>query len=127
MSLNDPSRHHHSAGKPKRIIRPKEAWNRMGIGHSKFYEDFVNTGRIRLVRLGARAQGVFEHELDALMEELAAERDNPTKPRSLPLSRAPRSRAVRAVAASSTWAPAQSNGTATPNAPCVKRGRGHAT
>jgi hypothetical protein len=64
MSLSKSSR-------PRRIIRPKEGWQRLGIGHSKFYKDFVATGRIRLVPLGALARGVFEHELEGVMDELA--------------------------------------------------------
>jgi len=59
----------------RRIIRPREAWQRLGIGHSKFYADFVGTGRIRLLDLGPQTRGVLEHELDALIDELAAARD----------------------------------------------------
>jgi hypothetical protein len=72
----------------QRIIRPKEAWTRLGIGHSNFYQNFVAIGRIRLIPLDPRGQGVFEHELEALMDELAAERDRPTTERSLPLCNA---------------------------------------
>jgi predicted DNA-binding transcriptional regulator AlpA len=59
----------------KRIVRPKEAWQRLGIGHSNFHENYVRTGRVRLVRLGPRSVGVIEEELDALIDELAAARD----------------------------------------------------
>jgi hypothetical protein len=59
----------------KRILRPKEAQARLGIKHTNFHDNFVKTGRIRLVPLGLRARGVLEHELDALIDELAAERD----------------------------------------------------
>jgi predicted DNA-binding transcriptional regulator AlpA len=58
-----------------RFVRPKEAQARLGIGASKFYEDYVAPGRIRLVRLGPRSVAVPEDELDALMAELIAERD----------------------------------------------------
>jgi hypothetical protein len=47
----------------------------MGIGRSKLYEDFVSTGRLRLVRLGPRCVAAAEDELDALMREIIAERD----------------------------------------------------
>ena len=60
----------------KRIIRPREAWTRLGIGHSKFYRDFVNTGRIRLLELGPQTKGMLEDELDALIDEIAAQRDS---------------------------------------------------
>jgi predicted DNA-binding transcriptional regulator AlpA len=60
---------------PRKIVRPREAQSRLGVGHTKFYEDFVNTGRLRLVRLGPRCVGAVEDELDALIGELVAERD----------------------------------------------------
>jgi predicted DNA-binding transcriptional regulator AlpA len=59
----------------KRVLRPKEAQRRLGIGHTNFWENFVQTGRLKLVRLGPRSVGVLEHELDALIDQLAAERD----------------------------------------------------
>jgi predicted DNA-binding transcriptional regulator AlpA len=58
----------------RQILRPKEAARRLGLGHTKFYADYVNTGRLRLVRLGERSVGVLEHELDALIDQLP-ERD----------------------------------------------------
>jgi predicted DNA-binding transcriptional regulator AlpA len=51
----------------RRILRPREAQRRLGIGHTTFYEDYVATGRIRLVALGERARGVIEDELDDLI------------------------------------------------------------
>jgi predicted DNA-binding transcriptional regulator AlpA len=59
---------------PRQILRPKEAQRRLGVGHTKFYEDFIGTGRLRLVRLGERSVGVLEHELDKLIDQLP-ERD----------------------------------------------------
>jgi predicted DNA-binding transcriptional regulator AlpA len=59
----------------KRILRPKEAQKRLGIGHTNFWENFVQTGRLRLVRLGPRSVGVIEHELDALIDKMVRERD----------------------------------------------------
>jgi predicted DNA-binding transcriptional regulator AlpA len=59
----------------RRILRPREAWQRLGIKHTAFYERFINTGRLRLVRLGPRAVGVVEDELDALIGEMITERD----------------------------------------------------
>jgi hypothetical protein len=41
--------------KPKRIIRPKNAWKRLGIGHSKFWADYIKTGKLKLVRLAMNA------------------------------------------------------------------------
>ena len=55
----------------RRILRPREAWQRLGIGHSKFYE-LVGSGQLRLVRIGPRAVGVLEHELDQFIDQLPA-------------------------------------------------------
>jgi predicted DNA-binding transcriptional regulator AlpA len=60
---------------PHQILRPQEAWKRLGVKRSTFYNEFVATGRVRLVKVGERARGVIEHELDALIEEMAAARD----------------------------------------------------
>jgi predicted DNA-binding transcriptional regulator AlpA len=59
----------------RRVLRPREAWQRLGIKHTAFYELFINTGKLRLVRLGPRAVGVVEDELDALIGEMITERD----------------------------------------------------
>ena len=61
----------------KRILRPKEVQRRLGIGHTNFWENYVRPGRLRLVRLGPRSVGAIEEEVDALIDELAAERDAP--------------------------------------------------
>ena len=58
----------------KKLIRPKGAWTRLGVGRTKFYE-LVDEGRIRLVHLGPKISAVVEDELDALIEEFIAERD----------------------------------------------------
>jgi excisionase family DNA binding protein len=62
---------------PHKIVRPKEAQRRLGIGHTKFYE-LVNAGRLQVVHIGQRCTGVPEHELDAFVERLIAERDDAT-------------------------------------------------
>lgn len=73
----------------KRLLRPNVAMDRLGVGHTKFYKDIVGTGRLRLVRLGLRARGVVEDEVDALIKELMAERDAPkTKRRQRKAARA---------------------------------------
>jgi len=59
----------------RRIIRPKEAWQRLGCGHDKFYRDYVNTGRLKLITLGKHSKGIVEDELDDLIGELIEERD----------------------------------------------------
>ena len=60
-----------------RIIRPKEAMARLGIGHTKFYDD-IKKGRLPpLVRLGPRSVGHIEEELEAFFAQLKAERREP--------------------------------------------------
>jgi hypothetical protein len=63
--------------KPRRIIRPKEAWTRLGIKHSKFYSDFVGTGKIQLVRLGPKSVGLFEDNLEEVMAALPPAQPGP--------------------------------------------------
>jgi predicted DNA-binding transcriptional regulator AlpA len=62
----------------RQILRPQEAMKRLGVKRSKFYSDFVGTGRLRLVHIGERARGVIEDELDDLIGEMIAERDTET-------------------------------------------------
>ncbi len=59
----------------RKLVRPKEAQRRLGVGHTKFWQDFVATGRLRLVELGPRTKAAVEDELDDLIDELIAERD----------------------------------------------------
>ena len=47
-------------------------WEPLGIRKT---ESFIKTGRLRFVKIGARAVGVIEDELDVLIEELRRERD----------------------------------------------------
>jgi predicted DNA-binding transcriptional regulator AlpA len=60
------------------IVRFPVAWERLGIKRSKFYDGFIKTGRIRPVKIGPKCRGVFEDELDAVVEELRRERDAET-------------------------------------------------
>ena len=59
----------------KRILRKNEVLERLGIRKTSFYDSFIKTGRLRFVKIGARAVGIIEDELDALIEELRRERD----------------------------------------------------
>jgi predicted DNA-binding transcriptional regulator AlpA len=63
----------------KRVLRKREVLERLGIRKTTLYENFIKTGRLRFVKIGARAVGVIE--LDALIEELRRERDR--KPRAM--------------------------------------------
>ena len=64
----------------KRILRKREVLERLGIRKTTLHENFIKTGRLRFVQIGARAVGVIEDELDALIEALRRERDR--KPRT---------------------------------------------
>lgn len=59
----------------KKILRPKEAQKKLGIGRTKFWDDFVNTGRLRKIRLGPRAIGFLESNVDAVIDALVAASD----------------------------------------------------
>ena len=54
---------------PHKLLRPKEAQARLGIKHTRFYE-LINSGKLKLVRLGPRSVGVLESELDAFLANL---------------------------------------------------------
>ena len=57
-----------------KIIRPKEAQARLGIGHSKYY-DAIRKGELpQPVRFG-RVTGLLEDELNAVITRMKAERD----------------------------------------------------
>jgi predicted DNA-binding transcriptional regulator AlpA len=59
----------------KRIVRRNEVLKRLGIRKTTLHETFIKTGRLRFVKIGVRAVGIIEDELDALIEELRRERD----------------------------------------------------
>jgi predicted DNA-binding transcriptional regulator AlpA len=64
----------------ERILRPAEAWTRLGCRRSHFYQHYVAGGLVRLLRLGPRARGVPESDIDKIIAELIAEA-TPTPPR----------------------------------------------
>ena len=57
------------------IPAKREVLERLGIRKTSLYESFIKTGRLRFVKISARAVGVIEDELDVLIEELRRERD----------------------------------------------------
>src|SRR5262245_30754924 len=81
----------HGGMKPKRIVREREAHDRLGCGRSKFRRDYVlrdpddpcipgtQIKRLRPVPLGVRNHGFLDRELDDLVDAFAAERDRPSK------------------------------------------------
>jgi prophage regulatory protein len=52
-----------------KILRPKVAQAKLGIGHTKYYELNKNDPTFpKDIILGSRARGKLEHELDAWIE-----------------------------------------------------------
>ena len=64
-----------------RILRKREALERLGIRKTAFHDLFVTTGKLRPVNIGTRAVGYLEDEVDALIEDMRRERDR--KPRTV--------------------------------------------
>jgi hypothetical protein len=58
-----------------RLLRPKAICAKLGVGKTKFWEDFVRTGRINLVDVGPNAKACPEYEVDDVIAEMIAERD----------------------------------------------------
>jgi predicted DNA-binding transcriptional regulator AlpA len=59
----------------RRLIRPKEAQERLGVSRTTFWDSFIGTKRLRLVRLGPKSVAVVEDELDDLIQQMIDERD----------------------------------------------------
>jgi hypothetical protein len=57
----------------RRLVRQKDARARLGIGKTKYYEQFIKTGRLHLIPLGPKSFAVDEAELDAVIAEVIAE------------------------------------------------------
>jgi len=59
---------------PEEIVRPKPAWKMLGVGHTKFEEDFAP--RLDKVYLGPKSVGYTMSSLQRLIAELVAESAN---------------------------------------------------
>ena len=60
--------------KPKAIVRLPEVRRRLGnISQTTLEENFLKPKRLHKVKLGPRAAGVVESELDGVIDELAGE------------------------------------------------------
>ena len=70
--------------RPERILRLPEVEQRTGRKRSAIYADPDFPAP---VPIGPRAVGWLESEIDSWLQRCIAERRNPTKPRSLPLSK----------------------------------------
>jgi predicted DNA-binding transcriptional regulator AlpA len=67
------------------ILRPRATWEKLGVSRVHFYDNYVGDGfipgtRVRRLRpalkLGERARGFPDDEIDAVIEALRAERDS---------------------------------------------------
>jgi predicted DNA-binding transcriptional regulator AlpA len=70
-----------------RLLRKKEAQARIGVGKTKFYEDYIKTGKLRLVPISERIDGILEEEVDAVIAEKIAERDAAKPSSRIPAAR----------------------------------------
>jgi hypothetical protein len=71
----------------QRLLRKDEARKRLGIGRTKFEEDFIKTGRLRLVPISERIDGIVEDELDVVIEEIIATRETAAPSGRIPQAR----------------------------------------
>jgi len=55
----------------RQLVRLKDAMQRLGVGHSRFYTDFVRTGRLTLPALGPKSRAVDQDQLDAVIAAVA--------------------------------------------------------
>jgi hypothetical protein len=74
-------------GHSPRLLRPKEIYQRLGLGHTKVQTDYffhqggdpfipgTRVRRLKLVHLGPRSVAALEDEVDALIEGLRQHRD----------------------------------------------------
>lgn len=59
------------------LVREPEVLARVGVGRTKFDDDYVKTGRVKWVRIGPRIKALPDDEVDTLVEEIIEEgRDN---------------------------------------------------
>jgi hypothetical protein len=68
---------------PKRgrqLVRLKDAMQRLGVGHSRFYTDFVRTGRLTLLALGPKSRAVDQDQLDAVIAAIPVAEIRPVVP-----------------------------------------------
>jgi predicted DNA-binding transcriptional regulator AlpA len=59
----------------RRLLRPKEAQLRLAVSRTMFWDFFIGKKRLKLVRIGPKAVAIVEDELDALIEQMIADRD----------------------------------------------------
>ena len=68
----------------KVLIREPAVCSRLGCGKTTLDEKFIKTGRLRWVYLSERYKAAVEEEVDALVDELIAERDEALEAKPAP-------------------------------------------
>jgi hypothetical protein len=56
------------------LLKEHEVLARLGIGKTKFYRDFVLTGKFKWVYIGPHSKRGLDIEVDALIAEIARQR-----------------------------------------------------
>src|SRR5262249_53767951 len=64
----------------RQLVRLKDAMQRLGVGHSRFYTDFVRTGRLTLLALGPKSRAVDQDQLDAVIAAVPVAEIRPVVP-----------------------------------------------
>jgi predicted DNA-binding transcriptional regulator AlpA len=66
-----------------RLLKEAEVLARVGMGRTKFYQEFVQTGRFRWVYIGPHSKRGLESEVDQLIADLAQQRTLPLNGRKV--------------------------------------------
>jgi predicted DNA-binding transcriptional regulator AlpA len=61
---------------PRRILRLAEVRQRIGVGRTMLDEEYIKTGKLKLIKLGKRAVGVLESNVEEVIDELLAESES---------------------------------------------------
>ncbi len=69
----------------KRLLREPEVCERLGCGATTLEDKFIKTKRLRWVYPSERIKAAVEDEVDALVEQIIAERDAAPSKRSAPV------------------------------------------
>jgi predicted DNA-binding transcriptional regulator AlpA len=54
-----------------RFLRAREVYKRVGLQRTSFHNNYIATGKYRWKYITVRAKGLFESEVDEILNELA--------------------------------------------------------
>jgi hypothetical protein len=66
------------------LLKPKQICAKLGCGKTKFWEDYVATGKIKLIKGGLADGTAPEHEIDELIQTFIDARDPEEPPARSP-------------------------------------------